>query len=116
MWQVFARCWHLTLLGLCLVASASANDEKTNVADDGSNEETRKVVVARMKEILDRIELVRLRPTPVKVELVPEPVLNRDDLPRGHYYGRLWVWGATGRPAAIIETYTIMAARTRKSF
>jgi len=82
-------CWHLTLLVLCFVVSASADDEKNGASDDGSNEETRKVVVARMKEILDRTKLVRQRPTPVTVELVPEPVLNWDDIPRGHYYGRL---------------------------
>lgn len=109
--QVVAMCWHLTLSVLCLVASTSADDEKKGASDDGSNEETRKVVVARMKEILDRTKLVRQRPTPVTVELVPEPVLNWDDLPRGHYYGRLWVWGDTGRPAAIIETYTTNFAK-----
>ncbi len=105
--------WRLTLLVLCLVASASvsADDENKEASDDGMNDETRKVVVARMKEILDQTTLVRLRPTPATVELVPEPVLNWDDLPRGHYYGRLWVWGDTGRPAAIVETYTINFAK-----
>ena len=111
--RAVAMCWHLTLLVLCLVASASvsADDENKEASDDGMNDETRKVVVARMKEILDQTTLVRLRPTPVTAELVPEPVLNWDDLPRGHYYGRLWVWGATGRPAAIVETYTINFAK-----
>jgi hypothetical protein len=107
--RVVRMCWHLTLSVLCLVASA--DDEKQGASDDGLNEETRKVVVATMKEILDRTNLVRLGPTPVTVELVPEPVLNGDDVPRGHYYGTLWVWGATGRPAAIIETYTIDFAK-----
>jgi len=75
------------------------------------NEETRKVVVAKMKEILDGTKLVRLGPTPATVELVSKPVLNWDDVPRGHHYGTLWVWGATGRPAAIIETYTVDFAK-----
>ena len=109
--RVVVMCWYLTLLTLCLVTPALANDEKKQASDDGMNDETRKVVVARMKEILDQTSLVRLRPTPVTVELVPEPVLNWDDLPRGHYYGRLWVWGDTGRPAAIVETYTINFAK-----
>ncbi len=109
--RVVAMCGHLTLLVLCLVTPASADDENKEASDDRLNDETRKVVVAGMKEILDQTKLVRLRPTPVTVELVPEPVLNWDDLPRGHYYGRLWVWGATGRPAAIIETYTINFAK-----
>jgi hypothetical protein len=109
--RVVPMCWSLTLLVLCLVKPASADDAKKVVPDDGANGETRKVVVARMKDILDQTKLVRLRPTPVAVELVPEPVLNWDDLPRGHFYGRLWVWGATGRPAAIVETYTINFAK-----
>ena len=39
--------------------------QRRGCQDNGSNDETRKVVVARMKEILDQTQLVRLRPNPV---------------------------------------------------
>jgi hypothetical protein len=73
--------------------------------------ERRKEVAAQMKEILDQTKIVRRRDTPVEADLVSQPVLYWDDVPRGHHYGTLWIWGAKGRPAAIIEMYTVDFAK-----
>ncbi len=64
-----------------------------------------------MKKILEQTTIVRKKPIPVEAELVPQPVLLWDDVPRGHHYGTLWVWGAKGRPAAIVEMYTVDFAK-----
>ena len=89
-------------------------------SDVGANEpsvpnelssERRKEVVAQMKEILEQTTIARKGAVPVEAELVPQPVLNWDDIPRGHHYGTLWIWGAKGRPAAIVEMYTVNFAK-----
>ena len=49
---VVAMCWHLTLLVLCLVSSALDDDKNKKASDDGMNDETRKVVVARMNVVV----------------------------------------------------------------
>lgn len=89
------------------LASAAENAPESN----GLNPETRKAVVAEMKRILEQTKLTEVGAQPTVAELVPQPVLNWDDVPRGHHYGTLWVWGATGRPAAIVEMYTVNFAR-----
>lgn len=90
--------------------SAGGWAEEPTVADELSPER-RKEVVAQMKKILEQTTLVRKKATPVEVELVPQPVLNWDDVPRGHHYGTLWIWGAKGRPAAVVEMYTVEFAK-----
>src|SRR5262245_43597780 len=89
---------------------SDAGAEESSVSKELSAER-RKEVVARIKKILDETTVVRKRETPVEVELVPQPVLHWDDVPRGHHYGTLWIWGAKGRPAAIVEMYTFGFAK-----
>jgi hypothetical protein len=38
-----------------------------------------------------------------EIERVDEPVLRYTEPVRGNVYGTLWVWGRTGRPAAVLE-------------
>jgi hypothetical protein len=64
-----------------------------------------------MQAILDQTKIVRRGAMPVEAELVSQPVLYWDDVPRAHHYGTLWIWGAKGRPAAIIEMYTVNFAK-----
>jgi hypothetical protein len=97
------------LVGLSVpMPDASVGEEPS---PEALSAETRKEVIGQMKRILQQTKITRLGERPVAAELVPEPVLNWDDLPRGHHYGTLWVWGAKGRPAAIIEMYTVNFAR-----
>ena len=94
----------------CLVF---ADDDVNNTAgSDLLKTEAHKAVVAEMKRILERIKIVRQGTIPDVAELVPQPVLNWDDIERGHYYGTTWVWGEKGRPAAIIEMYTTQLEKT----
>ena len=103
-----AVCGSLSLRGLVF-----ADDDVNNTAgSDLLKTEAHKAVVAEMKRILERIKIVRQGTTPDVAELVPQPVLNWDDIERGHYYGTTWVWGEKGRPAAIIEMYTTQLEKT----
>ena len=66
-----------------------------------------KQVVAQFKELLEKYKVVSQGEKPVVGELVPEPILNWDDIERGHFYGTLWIWGQKGRPTGMIEIYTV---------
>ena len=99
---------------LCLIWSASQQsraDAEDAPSAGGLNAETRKAVVGEMRKILEQTKVTRLGAKPAVAELVSNPVLNWDDVPRGHHYGTLWVWGAKGRPAAIVEMYTVNFAK-----
>ncbi|HEY3964272.1 MAG TPA: hypothetical protein VGM05_06920 [Planctomycetaceae bacterium] len=90
--------------------SSDTGAEETSVSDE-LNSARRKEVVAQMKKILEQTTIIRKKAMPVEVELVPRPVLLWDDVPRGHHYGTLWIWGPKGRPAAIVEMYTVGFAK-----
>lgn len=93
-------------LAILLVATSPAPLVAQEPKDDGLNAESRKLATTQIRNILDRTRITRLDDPSSTVALVPNPVLNFSDVPRGHHYGMLWVWGDEGRPAAIIETYT----------
>lgn len=44
-------------------------------------------------------------------ELVETPLMRYSDMSRGRLDGTLWVWGRTGRPAAIMELFTHVDGR-----
>jgi hypothetical protein len=98
-------------IGPALAEESPAKDSKDAPASNELQSESHKAVVAQMKQILVKTKLVRHGAEPVVAELVPEPILNWDDLARGHHHGTLWVWGERGRPAAIIEMYTLSFSR-----
>jgi hypothetical protein len=84
-----------------------ADDVKNTEGSEALNTETHQEVVAQFKQILERNKIVSQGPKPAIGELTPKPILNWDDIERGHYYGTLWVWGQQGRPMAIIEIFTV---------
>jgi hypothetical protein len=89
------------------IGTAPAQETSNAAGSEELNSENHKAVVLEMKQILEKTKIVRHGKERVVAELVPESVLNWDDLPRGHHHGTLWVWGQNGRPAAIIELYTL---------
>jgi hypothetical protein len=99
----------LLAVGLTLAARGwiFADDVNDTDGSDALKTETHQKIVAQFKQILERNKLVSQGDKPVVAELVPKPVLNWDDIERGHYYGTLWVWGEKGRPLAIIEMFTV---------
>ena len=99
------------------ISTIFAEDDVQNIAgSDELKSETHAAVVAEMKRLLDGIKIIRQRAEPVVEELVPEPILNWDDLARGHHHGTLWVWGGKGRPAAVIEVYTTVFEKKIKGW
>ena len=107
-WCVSAWTLAIVIVGIIFgVAGLFADEDVNHVAgSDELKSDSHKAVVAQMKQILDGNKIVRQSSEPVVEELVPEPILNWDDLARGHHHGTLWIWGSKGRPAAIIEMYT----------
>jgi hypothetical protein len=93
-----------------VLVPSEAGAEEPSISHELSGER-RKEVVAQMKKILEQTTIVRKKAIPVEAELVPQPVLFWDDVPRGHHYGTLWIWGERGRPAAIVEMYTVDFAK-----
>lgn len=106
--RVSERMAAVAAVAISLMPCLRADDVPSS---GGLNAETRKAVVGQMRKILEQTKVTRLGAKPAVAELVPNPVLNWDDVPRGHHYGTLWVWGAKGRPAAIVEMYTIDFAK-----
>lgn len=104
----------------CLFVSlglAFAEDDVSNTSgSDELKSETHKEVVLQMKQLLQGNKIIRQGNVPIVEDLNPEPVLNWDDLVRGHHHGTLWVWGTKGRPAAIIEMYTTNFSKTLKDW
>ncbi len=94
----------LTLLHRGLIF---ADDVNNTDGSEALKTETHKQIVAQFKQILERNKIVSQGAKPVVGELCAEPILNWDDIERGHYYGTLWIWGQKkGRPTAIIEMFT----------
>lgn len=102
----------LTIGGVAWGSQVAADDAGEATPSAELTSDNHKAVIQEMKGLVEDIRLVRQGKTPLAAELVPEPVLNWDDLPRGHHHGTLWIWGSTGRPCAIMEMFTLNFSRT----
>jgi hypothetical protein len=74
---------------------------------DKSEDRERSVRMAQMRELAATVVVYAVTEkgrTPV--ELVQTPLMRWSDMSRGRLDGTIWVWGRTGRPAAIMELYT----------
>lgn len=111
--RAIPKLWHLLLSLLCLVGAAwplLAEDSPKKVADEAQPDAVPKGPdSALMKIARDHMKLLKFRTVTedgeVDVELLPNPVLVYGDEVRKHESGTLWVWGKTGRPAALMELY-----------
>lgn len=86
-----------------LLAASSAGDEP---ADTTSRE--RAAHAARVKAVATSLHIYTKPDRETEAALVPEPVLRYADSTRQIHESTLWIWGAQGRPAAVvaIEYYT----------
>jgi hypothetical protein len=61
------------------------------------------------QESLDRVSAIvvnRLEGDRVRtLERIPEPVMRFEEPTRANHDGSIWIWGASGRPAATLEFY-----------
>lgn len=83
-------------LGLALGVCARA-DDSLNPVDPALEEAER-----RSSEIRMRIEDGE---TDASVDRVSQPVLRFEDPTRANDQGTFWIWGAAGRPVAVLELY-----------
>ena len=81
------------LLGLTAVAQEPAS---TDLASEAAEQ----VRTARANLAIISIQDVE---TGSEIECVEDPVLRYTEPVRGNVYGALWVWGRSGRPAAVLE-------------
>ncbi len=104
------RCPLFVTIGFWTILLSRAGflcaEDSNDTPSDELKSERHKAIVAEFKNFLGDISIVRQGPTPIIEELIPEPVLNWDDLVRGHHHGTVWVWGDHGRPAAVVELFT----------
>lgn len=111
--RVLPMWWHLTLSLLWLVGAASPTPAEDSPKTEGKEEQSdaapKTPESALMKVARDHMKLLTFRSLTddgeVDVELHPNPVLVYGDEVRKHESGTLWVWGKTGRPAAVMELY-----------
>lgn len=78
-------------------------------AEDDQQKEQKDAEVAALKIARQHMTLLKFHVSKagdeVEVEPLPNPVLVYGDIVRKHESGTLWVWGKTGRPAAVMELY-----------
>jgi hypothetical protein len=82
---------------MAAAAAARAEDEPNRPVGDEAAEQIR---AARANAGLISIQDVE---SGSEIERVEDPVLRYTEPVRGNVFGTLWVWGAKGRPAAVLE-------------
>ena len=74
---------------------------------DKSQDRERSVRMEQMWELVGAVSVYAITEEGrVPVQLAQTPLIRFSDMSRGRLDGTLWVWGRTGRPAAIMELYT----------
>lgn len=81
------------LLSLTAFAEEPVSTDSASEADD-------QIKAARASAAIISIQDVE---SGSEIERVENPVLQYTEPVRGNVYGTLWVWGAKGRPAAVLE-------------
>lgn len=99
-------CGRLKTLLLLLWAAVAEAPPLTQPADKPEDRE-RSVRMGQMRELVGAVAVHAITEEGrVPVQLVETPLMRYSDMSRGRLDGTLWVWGRTGRPAAIMELWT----------
>ncbi len=91
-----ARCSVTLLMGLLSLTAAAQERDST----DSASEAAEQITAARENAAIISIQDAE---SGSEIERVEDPVLQYTEPVRGNVYGTLWVWGRTGRPAAVLE-------------
>jgi hypothetical protein len=101
-----AGCARLNTLLLLLLPGVGESPLLAQPGDK-SNDRERSVRTEQMRELAGALTVYAITEKGrVPVQLVETPLMRFSDMSRGRLDGTLWVWGRTGRPAAIMELWT----------
>lgn len=90
----------LIILTAALVLSTGRRAQSQPASTDSSSEAAEQIRTARGNTALISIQDVE---SGSEIECVETPVLHYTEPVRGNVFGTMWVWGRTGRPAAVLE-------------